>query len=147
MISSLLLFSTFVILGIPAAIIFIPWSILTGNVLPLYNATQMIVRSGYFLARIRIDVKGRELVPTEHRLHLHGKPRLESRSAGAHSEYSRSHIRLSETIADACTRARLGISTGRIHSRGSGRPQGKRTGEHCRRAASAREGRAHHYVR
>ena len=31
--------------------------------LPLYNATQMIVRSGYFLARIRIDVKGRELVP------------------------------------------------------------------------------------
>jgi 1-acyl-sn-glycerol-3-phosphate acyltransferase len=63
MISSLMLFSTFVILGIPAAIIFIPWSIITGNVLPLYNATQMIVRTGYFLARIRIDVKGRELVP------------------------------------------------------------------------------------
>jgi 1-acyl-sn-glycerol-3-phosphate acyltransferase len=63
MISSLLLFSTFVILGIPAAIIFIPWAILTGNVLPLYNATQMIVRTGYFLARIRIEVKGRELVP------------------------------------------------------------------------------------
>jgi 1-acyl-sn-glycerol-3-phosphate acyltransferase len=63
MISSFLLFSTFVILGIPAAIIFIPWSIITGNVLPLYNATQMIVRTGYFLARIRIDVKGRELVP------------------------------------------------------------------------------------
>jgi 1-acyl-sn-glycerol-3-phosphate acyltransferase len=63
MISSFLLFSTFVILGIPAAIIFIPWSIITGNVLPLYNATQIIVRTGYFLARIRIDVKGRELVP------------------------------------------------------------------------------------
>jgi len=63
MISSLLLFSTFVILGIPTAIIFIPWAILTGNVLPLYNATQMIVRTGFFLARIRIDVKGRELVP------------------------------------------------------------------------------------
>jgi 1-acyl-sn-glycerol-3-phosphate acyltransferase len=63
MISSLLLFSTFVILAIPTAIIFIPWSILTGDVLPLYNATQMIVRTGYFLARIRVDVKGRELVP------------------------------------------------------------------------------------
>jgi 1-acyl-sn-glycerol-3-phosphate acyltransferase len=63
MISSLLLFSTFVILGIPAAIIFIPWAILTGNVLPLYNATQMIVRTGYFLAGIRIDIKGRELIP------------------------------------------------------------------------------------
>jgi 1-acyl-sn-glycerol-3-phosphate acyltransferase len=63
MIASLLLFSTFVILGIPTAIIFIPWSIITGNVLPLYNATQMIVRTGYFLASIRVDVKGRELVP------------------------------------------------------------------------------------
>jgi 1-acyl-sn-glycerol-3-phosphate acyltransferase len=63
MISSLLLFSTFVILGIPTAIIFIPWAIITGNVLPLYNATQMIVRTGYLLARIRIEVKGRELVP------------------------------------------------------------------------------------
>ena len=63
MISSLLLFTTFVILGIPAAIIFIPWAIITGNVLPLYKATQMIVRTGYFLARIRVEVKGRELVP------------------------------------------------------------------------------------
>lgn len=63
MISSLLLFATFVILAIPTAIIFIPWSILTGDVLPLYNATQMIVRTGYFLARIRVEVKGRELVP------------------------------------------------------------------------------------
>ena len=36
---------------------------ITGNVLPLYNATQMIVRTGYFLARIRVEVKGRELVP------------------------------------------------------------------------------------
>jgi len=63
MIATLLLLITFVILGIPTAIIFIPWSILTGNVLPLYNATQMIVRTGYFLARIRVEVRGRELVP------------------------------------------------------------------------------------
>jgi 1-acyl-sn-glycerol-3-phosphate acyltransferase len=63
MIASLLLLITFVILGIPAAIIFIPWSILTGNVLPLYNATQIIVRIGYFLARIHIEVRGRENVP------------------------------------------------------------------------------------
>ncbi len=63
MIYSLLLFITFIILGIPAAIIFIPWSMITGNVLPLYNVTQMIVRTGYFLARIRVEVTGRELVP------------------------------------------------------------------------------------
>ena len=63
MISSLLLLATFVILAIPTAIIFIPWSMITGNVLPLYNATLMIVRTGYFLARIRVEVSGRELVP------------------------------------------------------------------------------------
>jgi 1-acyl-sn-glycerol-3-phosphate acyltransferase len=63
MISALLLFVTFVVLGIPAAIIFIPWSIITGNVLPLYSAAQSIVRIGYFLARIRVVVQGRELVP------------------------------------------------------------------------------------
>ena len=63
MIASLLLFTTFVILGIPAGIIFIPWSIITGNVLPLYNATQTIVRIGFFLARIHVEVMGRENVP------------------------------------------------------------------------------------
>ena len=65
MIGSLLLLATFVVLGIPTAIIFIPWSIITGNVLPLYNATQMIVRTGYFLARIRVEVTGRELIPKD----------------------------------------------------------------------------------
>lgn len=63
MISSLLLMMTFVVLGLPVAIIFLPWSIITGNVLPLYNATKMIVRVGYYLARIRVQVEGRELIP------------------------------------------------------------------------------------
>ncbi len=63
MIPSLLLLATFVILSVPAAIVFLPWSIITGNALPLYKAAQVIVRSGYFLARIRVEVKGRELVP------------------------------------------------------------------------------------
>jgi 1-acyl-sn-glycerol-3-phosphate acyltransferase len=63
MISSLLLLATFVILGIPAALIFLPWSIITGNPVPLYKAAQVIVRTGYFLARIRVEVSGRELIP------------------------------------------------------------------------------------
>ena len=63
MILSLLLFGTFVVLGIPAAIIFLPWSIVSGNVVPLYRAAQMIVRAGYFVARIRVEVEGRELIP------------------------------------------------------------------------------------
>jgi 1-acyl-sn-glycerol-3-phosphate acyltransferase len=65
MISTVLLLATFVILGIPGAIFFLPWSIITGNVLPLYNAAQIIVRTGYFLARIRVEVRGRELVPAK----------------------------------------------------------------------------------
>jgi len=63
MIPSLLLLATFVILGIPAAIIFLPWSIITGNASPLYNAAQAIVRTGYFMAGIRVQVMGRDLVP------------------------------------------------------------------------------------
>jgi len=65
MISSFLLLGTLVILGIPGAILFLPWTILTGNVLPLYNTAQIIVRAGYFLARIRVEVKGREQVPAK----------------------------------------------------------------------------------
>jgi 1-acyl-sn-glycerol-3-phosphate acyltransferase len=63
MISSFLLLVIFIVFGIPIALILLPWSILTGNVLPLYNATQTIVRIGYFLARIRVEVTGRERIP------------------------------------------------------------------------------------
>lgn len=63
MISTVLLLATFVILGIPGAILFLPWTIITGNVLPLYKAAQMIVRTAYFLARVRVEVRGREQVP------------------------------------------------------------------------------------
>ena len=52
-----------VVLGIPAAVLFIPWTWITGNVLPLYNATQFMVRTGYRLAGIRVEVTGRERVP------------------------------------------------------------------------------------
>lgn len=31
--------------------------------MPLYNVTQMIVRTGYYLARIRVEATGRERVP------------------------------------------------------------------------------------
>ena len=65
MISSLLLIACIVILGIPAAIICLPWAILTGNVMPLYNAAQFIVRTGYALARIDVRVKGIELIPAK----------------------------------------------------------------------------------
>ena len=63
MIPSLVLFATVAILTVPAAIVFIPWTILTGNVLPLYNAAQTIVRIGYRLIGIRVIAEGLENVP------------------------------------------------------------------------------------
>jgi 1-acyl-sn-glycerol-3-phosphate acyltransferase len=63
MIYSLALLFTLILLGVPAAIVFIPWTLLTGNVLPLYNATQFMVRTGYRVARIRVEATGLENVP------------------------------------------------------------------------------------
>jgi 1-acyl-sn-glycerol-3-phosphate acyltransferase len=63
MISSLLLLGTILLLGIPGALIFIPWAMITGNATPLYNAAQMIVRIGYKLSGIRVETEGLENVP------------------------------------------------------------------------------------
>ena len=63
MISSLVFLATMIVLGIPSAILFIPWTWITGNVMPLYNATQFMVRAGYRLAGIRVVTEGVERVP------------------------------------------------------------------------------------
>lgn len=63
MIASLLSIATVLILGAPAAIVFIPWAMLTGNATPLYNVSQIIVRTALRVARIRVEVTGRERVP------------------------------------------------------------------------------------
>jgi 1-acyl-sn-glycerol-3-phosphate acyltransferase len=63
MIVSLLVFIVVVILSIPAAIVFIPLAIVTGNVTPLFNVSCAIVRVAFRTAGIRIDVRGRENFP------------------------------------------------------------------------------------
>ena len=63
MVASLTLLLTIVILGFPAAIVLIPWAMITGNATPLYNASQSIVRFAFRLAGIRVEVRGRERVP------------------------------------------------------------------------------------
>jgi 1-acyl-sn-glycerol-3-phosphate acyltransferase len=57
--------ATILALGIPAALIFIPWAMVTGNATPLYNATISIVRAAFRLAGIRVEVMGRERVPAD----------------------------------------------------------------------------------
>jgi len=63
MIRALILLFIIILLGAPAALLFIPWAVVTGNVLPLYNASLAIVRIGYRLVGIRIEVTGLDNVP------------------------------------------------------------------------------------
>lgn len=63
MIPALLMLATFVVLGIPAAILFIPWAILTRDVAPLYSAAMAIARAGFTVAGVRIETQGREKIP------------------------------------------------------------------------------------
>jgi len=65
MISSLTLLFSYVLLAIPAAIVGIPWTLISGNISLLYRWSMWIVRTGLRLARIRIEVTGRELVPAK----------------------------------------------------------------------------------
>ncbi|MGA8043365.1 MAG: lysophospholipid acyltransferase family protein [Terracidiphilus sp.] len=63
MITSLMMLLTILVLSIPAAAVFIPWAMLTGNATPLYNAAQRIVRASFGAGRIRVVTAGLEHVP------------------------------------------------------------------------------------
>ena len=63
MAASFVLLFTIVLLGIPAAFVFIPWAMITGNANPLYNASIRIVRLALRLAWIRVQTSGLEHVP------------------------------------------------------------------------------------
>ena len=63
MISTFLLVGTYILLGIPAALVFFPLAVITGNATLLYNVAQRITRAGFVLAGIRVQVTGRERVP------------------------------------------------------------------------------------
>lgn len=63
MIASLTLLATIVILGAPAALVFIPWAMVTGNATPLYNASLAIVRMAFRLAGIPVETAGLDRVP------------------------------------------------------------------------------------
>src|SRR5579863_8800684 len=65
MIAALTLLLTIVILGIPAALVFIPWAVVTGNATPLYKTSLEIVRLAFRLAGIRIVTIGRERLPRQ----------------------------------------------------------------------------------
>jgi 1-acyl-sn-glycerol-3-phosphate acyltransferase len=63
MIASLLLLLTYLALGLPVALAGIPWCMISGDVMPLYRASMWVVRTGFRVAGIRIEVVGLERVP------------------------------------------------------------------------------------
>jgi 1-acyl-sn-glycerol-3-phosphate acyltransferase len=63
MIVSLAVIVVIVALCIPAALIFIPLAVVTGKIGPLYTAACFIVRTGFRVAGIRVQVEGRDGVP------------------------------------------------------------------------------------
>jgi len=63
MIWSLIFITNMVVLGIPSAILFIPWCWLTGNVGPLYKATRLMLYSSCRFAGVRFKVAGRDRIP------------------------------------------------------------------------------------
>jgi 1-acyl-sn-glycerol-3-phosphate acyltransferase len=65
MISSLTLLFSYILLAIPAAVIGIPWTLLSGNISFLYRWSMWIIRTGLRLARVRVEIEGRELVPAK----------------------------------------------------------------------------------
>ncbi|HEY0758923.1 MAG TPA: lysophospholipid acyltransferase family protein [Acidisarcina sp.] len=63
MIASLTLLTAYVVLSIPAAIVGLPWTLMTGDVSLLYRWAMWILRTSSRLAGLRVVVEGRELVP------------------------------------------------------------------------------------
>ena len=65
MIRSLLFLANMVVLGIPSALLFIPWCWLTGNVLPLYKATRFMLASSCRIAGVRFRPEGLDRIPRD----------------------------------------------------------------------------------
>ena len=65
MIPSLIFVLNMVVLGIPSALLFIPWGWITGDVEPLYKATRFILRSSCQFAGVHIRVAGLVRIPRD----------------------------------------------------------------------------------
>ncbi len=63
MILSLMVFVTILVLALPAAVVLIPFALVTGRAGPLYGAGCFIARTTLRVAGIRVRIEGREHVP------------------------------------------------------------------------------------
>ena len=65
MIVSLLVFVTILLLALPTALVLIPFTLLTGNVGPLYAAGSWIARVAIRVAGIHLHIDGLENIPSD----------------------------------------------------------------------------------
>jgi 1-acyl-sn-glycerol-3-phosphate acyltransferase len=65
MIYSISFLITVIVLGLPVALVFIPLALVTGNMMPLYRLANWIARAGVWMAGVRVQVAGLELVPAK----------------------------------------------------------------------------------
>ena len=63
MIVSLLVFVVILVLALPAAVVLIPFTLISGNVGPLYATGCWVVRAAIRVAGIRLRIEGREHIP------------------------------------------------------------------------------------
>jgi len=63
MVSSLVFLATILVLGAPTALVLIPWAMITRNANALYYSSMAIVRAALWLAGVRVEATGRDLVP------------------------------------------------------------------------------------
>jgi len=63
MLVSLLVFVYILLLALPAALVLMPFTLLSGNVAPLYSAGRWIARTAMRVAGIHIHIQGREHIP------------------------------------------------------------------------------------
>jgi 1-acyl-sn-glycerol-3-phosphate acyltransferase len=64
MVVSLLVLVTILVLALPAAVVLIPFTLISGNVGPLYFTGCWIARTALRIAGIRIQIQGLENIPT-----------------------------------------------------------------------------------
>lgn len=67
MFSSIAILASYLVLGFPAALIGLPWTLLTGDISFLYRWAMWIANTGLKIGGIRIDVKGRERLDPKQR--------------------------------------------------------------------------------
>ncbi len=55
----------FALLGVPAGLVLIPWTLLTRNIRPMYRVGQWISAAGLRAAGIQVEQSGREHIPAD----------------------------------------------------------------------------------